>query len=118
MIVDDDKEFLEELQEALKSTGYETIPVNDPALALGVGNSQKPDVILVDIKMPKKSGFVLADEFKNSKALRDVPIIAISGCFKDKDSAFLNIYGFKSYLEKPFNPADVAIKIEEALSEK
>lgn len=118
MIVDDDKEFLEEFQEALKLSDYEIIPVNDPMLALGVCSSQKPDVILLDIKMPKKSGFLLADEFKNSLEFKDVPIIAMSGCFKNKDSAFLSIYGFRSYMEKPFNPVDAVIKIEEALNKE
>ena len=115
MIIDDDKEFLEELKENLSSSDYEIIAVKDPALALSTALSKKPDVILVDLRMPGKSGFLIADEFKNSRKLENVPIIAMSGCFKHKDSELLNIYGFMDYLGKPFNPADVIAKIEYAL---
>ena len=118
MIIDDDKEFLEELKETLKLNDYEIIAVEDPALALNMAVSKKPDVVLLDLKMPGKSGFMLADEFRDSRKIADIPIIAMSGCFKSKDSEFLNICGFRDYLEKPFRPADVIAKIEDALKNK
>ncbi|MDP2921360.1 MAG: response regulator [Candidatus Omnitrophota bacterium] len=115
MIIDDDREFSEELEEALRLSDYETITVKDPALALREAISKKPDVALLDLKMYGQNGFLLANEFKNSRRFADMPIIAMSGCFKNKDSEFLNTYGFKGYLEKPFNPADVIAKIKDVL---
>lgn len=115
MIVDDDKEFLWELKEALKLNGYEITSVNNSALALDVAMMWKPDVILLDLKMPGKSGFLLADELRNSPALADLPIIAMSGNFKEEESDFFKIYGITGYIGKPFIPSDVILKIEEAL---
>ncbi len=118
LIVDDDKEFLEELSESLRSSGYEIIAVNNPSLVLDIANAKKPNVILLDLKMPGKSGFLLADELRTFSGLADVPLIAMSGYFKKGDSVFLDIHGFKNHIEKPFGPSDIIAKIEEVLLEK
>ncbi len=118
LIIDDDKEFLEELSESLRLSGYEIIAAGDPVLALGIANAEKPDVILLDLKMPGKSGFLLADELRTFSGLADIPLIAMSGYFKKGDSAFLGIHGFKNHIEKPFIPSDIITKIEEVLLDK
>ena len=64
MIVDDDKEFLEELQETLFLNGYEVIKVNDPHQVLDSAGNNKPDIILLDLKMDHFSGFEIADDLR------------------------------------------------------
>ncbi|MDD5583673.1 MAG: response regulator [Candidatus Omnitrophica bacterium] len=118
MIVDDDVGFLEELSEALRLSGYEILAINDPVIAQERALSEKPDVILLDLKMPGKSGFLLADELRKSQVLAKVPLIAMSAHFKNDDSSLLDIYGFKSFLKKPFDPLEIIKKIEEVLQKK
>lgn len=123
MIVDDDKEFLEELKETLMLCGYDSVAVNDSTVALDVAIREKPDLIILDLKMPQKSGFQLADELRRLEAFTQVPIIAMTGLFnsgyrKDDYRLLLNICGVKKFLGKPFNPLDIISQIEEELAEK
>jgi response regulator NasT len=118
MVVDDDREFLEELCELLVLSGYEMVPVNDPAAALQIAASEKPQVILIDLKMPGKSGFQLAEEFRGLAQLEQVSLIAMSAFFKEEYKPLLNICGIKRCLKKPFHPLEVITEIEAALAEK
>jgi DNA-binding response OmpR family regulator len=115
MIIDDDREFLDELRETLSLAGYEMISVNDANAAAATALKTKPDVILIDLKMPGKSGFQVADEVTRLSGLQDVPIIAMSGYFKDEYSPFMNVRGIRKCLKKPFNPLDVIVEIEAVL---
>ena len=118
MVVDDDREFLEELCELLVLSGYEMVSVNDPAAALQIAVSEKPQVILIDLKMPGKSGFQLAEEFRGLAQLDQVSLIAMSAFFKEEYKPLLNICGIKRCLKKPFHPLEVITEIEAALAEK
>lgn len=116
MIIDDNKDFLGELKDTLELSGYDVIEINDPLVALEQANKENPDVILLDLKMPEKSGFQLAYEFKHYSDLRHVPIIAMTGYVNDENLLFMNIYGIKTCLNKPFSPLDAINRIEEALT--
>ncbi|MDD5246920.1 MAG: response regulator [Candidatus Omnitrophica bacterium] len=118
MVVDDDREFLEELCELLVLSGYEMVSVNDPAAALQIAVSEKPQVILIDLKMPGKSGFQLAEEFRGLAQLEQVSLIAMSAFFKEEYKPLLSICGIKRCLKKPFHPLEAITEIEAALAEK
>lgn len=115
MIVDDDREFLGELKEMLTLSGYEPIAINNPALVLQKAAKIKPAIILLDLKMPEKSGFQVADELRHYSELQNIPIIAMTAFFKDDYAGIMNICGIKKCLKKPFNPLDVIASIEEEL---
>lgn len=116
MIIDDDKDFLAELKETLALCGYDIIVANDPSSALGIIKSAKPDVLLLDLKMPYKSGFQLASELKLYSELEHIPIIAMTAFFKDSYAQLMNLCGITKCLKKPFNPLDVIAQIEEELA--
>ena len=115
MIVDDDKEFLDELGQLLEMSGYELIAVEDADLAVGVASKIRPAAILLDLKMPKKSGFQLADEIRHLSEFAETPIIAMSAFYKEDYQGLLDMCGIKRCLSKPFQPLDVIAEIEEAL---
>ena len=116
MIVDDDKECLDELQEALVSVGYEVEAVSDSLLALEAVNRTNPDCILLDLKMPNKSGFRIAGELRH---LKHIPIIAITAFFtKTEHSLLMKVCGIKKCLKKPLSTAEVIEQIEMVLSNK
>lgn len=115
MIVDDDREFLEELGETLAQSGYDMIAARDPHSVLAIASEKKPRVILLDLKMPGKNGFQLAYELRNSPELQQIPIIVMTGFFKDGYQPLMDICGIKRCLKKPFNPLDVIAQIEAVL---
>ena len=63
MVVDDDIEFLEEIEETLKLSGFDTSVFTNGITALQMAQKIKPDIILLDLKMKEKSGFQVADDF-------------------------------------------------------
>ena len=115
LIVDDNREFLDELGELLRLSGYDMVAVGDAESALKAAVKEKPDAVLLDLKMPGKSGFQLAGELRHIPDMDAVPIIAMSGFFKDIYQPLMNICGIKKCIRKPFTPLDVITAIEEAL---
>ena len=115
MIVDDDSEFLEELNETMTMSGYDMIPVNDSVAATAIASNEKPDLIILDLKMPGKSGFQLAEDIRRIPELAKTPIIAMSSFFREDYSFLLNLFGIKKCLKKPFKPLDVITAVESVL---
>lgn len=115
MMIDDDKEFLSELTESLSLVGYETVPVGDALQAVEKALTIKPDIILVDLKMPRLNGFSLTAELKHFTETMNVPVIAITGYFREDYVALMNLCGIHGILRKPFNVLEAITKIEEAL---
>lgn len=118
LVVDDNEAFLEELKENLSMSGYDTIAVNNPSLVSSIVAKEKPDIVLLDLKMPGKSGFQLADEIRRIFELQNVPILAMSAYFKDEYRMLMNVCGIKKCIKKPFNPLDIISEIEGALTGK
>ena len=119
MIVDDNIEFLEELQEMLNQSGYDTEVVPDSANAFAMAHVIKPELILMDLKMSPKSGFQVADELRHSLQMRDIPIVAMTGFFTEKEHVLMmKLCGIKAFILKPFRPVNLISKIEFALGRR
>jgi CheY-like chemotaxis protein len=114
MVIDDDKDFLDELKESLVLNEYEVVAVHEPGSTLEVAAREKPDVILLDLKMPGESGLQLACQLKFFSSLSHIPIIVMTAYFKDEYIPFMKAYGVSSYIKKPFDMMDIISKIERA----
>jgi len=113
LVVDDDKEFLAELANTLELSGYEAIPLSEGHKTAGDAKEIKPDIILLDLKMDAASGFKVANELGSQDETRDIPIIAITGVFTEKEHRLLmKTCGIKECVTKPFNPLDIISIIE------
>ena len=115
MIIDDNKEFTDELKEALALSGYDVTAVNDTIDVSNIAIKVKPDVILLDLKMPKKSGIQLAYELRQIGILINVPIIAISAFYKEGTFSLMKVHGITTYLSKPVDLIHLINEIEKAL---
>ena len=113
MIVDDDKEFLEELQETLFLNGYEVIKVNDPHRVLDLAGNNKPDIILLDLKMDRFSGFEIADELSRFTRTTDIPVVAMTGFFTENEHiSLMSLCGINKCITKPFSAEQIVAAIE------
>ncbi len=117
-IIDEDKEILGELEEVLTASGYAPVVVNDARSAVDIAVRNKPDVILLELKMPNKNGFELASEMNRVFETQRIPIIAMSSLLKEDTFPLMNLCGIKRYLRKPFHPLDVISVIEDVIGEK
>ena len=119
LIVDDNVELLEELENLLTLGGYDVIAISDGTKVFDTALKNKPDLILLDLKMSPKSGFQIADEARNSLLLKDVPVIAMTGFFTEKQHfLMMKLCGIRTSILKPFRPLNLITKIEFALGNR
>lgn len=112
LAVDDDYDFLEELGEALAAYDYKIIINPDPNDAIKQIRESRPDCVLFDLKMPKKHGFQFSEELREDRALRRIPAIAMTGFYTSEYDTFLDIFGIRRLLKKPFSPDDAKKMID------
>ncbi len=113
LIIDDDPEFLDEVNDLLSHTGYKVTAVNDSARAVDTVNEIKPDAILLDMRMKNVSGFEIADSLHRNPETSNIPIIAMTGYYTLKEKSwFMDFVGISRCLNKPFKPLDVISAIE------
>lgn len=82
LYVDDEAQTREFLSVVLEENGYTPVEATDGEEAMDIIRQEKPDLIILDMMMPKKSGITLYRELKTSKSLRDIPVIIYSGIAK------------------------------------
>jgi len=102
--------------ETLESKGFEVTTVNDGADAVSKFTETNPDVCVLDIMLPNKDGFTIADEIREKNA--DVPIIFLSA--KSTTEDVLNGFkiGANDYIRKPFSMEELIARIENVLKNK
>jgi DNA-binding response OmpR family regulator len=116
-IIDDNQDSLRELEIILKMAGYIPVLVNDVLGAVDAVINNKPDVILMELKMPHKNGFALADAINRVFGTKKIPIIAMSNIFKDEFKWLMDFCGIKRWIKKPFLPLDVIWAVENEMPE-
>jgi chemosensory pili system protein ChpA (sensor histidine kinase/response regulator) len=117
VVIDDDKGFLEEIRELLSSAGYDVRCASDGASAIAITTAVKPDLVLVDLKIPLMSGFEIASLLKHASATSDIPIIAMSACYTLKEHEFLaSICGVKKFFPKPMDPEKILSEVNSILN--
>ena len=116
-IIDDNQDSLRELEIILKMAGYTPVLVHDVLGAVDTVIDNKPDVILMELKMPHKNGFALADAINRVFGMKKIPIIAMSNIFKDEFKWLMDFCGIKRWIKKPFLPLDVIWAVENEMPE-
>lgn len=116
LFADDDANLMEVLLLRFKTAGYETVGTYDGDEALEKMRAERPDLLVMDIAMPKMNGYLLVREMKSDEALKNIPIIILSG--KDSLQDLFEIEGVGAYLVKPFEFNDLLRKVKELLGEK
>jgi CheY-like chemotaxis protein len=117
LVLDDDKVFLDEFLSVLISNGYEPFTVDDTDGFMDIVARIEPAVIVIDLKMPKKTGLLVALELKESGKTAHIPIIAMSGFVKENYLLPVGLTNIKVCLKKPFSPADLIAAIDKVFRE-
>jgi two-component system, cell cycle response regulator len=116
LLVDDIPENLQLLSDLLLKLGYTVRSVTSGRMALKTVNVKRPDVILLDIKMPEMDGYQVCRIIKADEELRSIPVIFISAL----DDVFDKVTAFKSggidYITKPFQIEEVVARLENQLT--
>jgi chemosensory pili system protein ChpA (sensor histidine kinase/response regulator) len=115
MVVDDSITVRKVTTRLLERNGYQVLTAKDGVDAMGQLQERIPDMMLLDIEMPRMDGFELATHMRNDERLRNVPIIMITSRTGDKHRDRALAIGVNQYLGKPFQEADLLESIQDIL---
>jgi CheY-like chemotaxis protein len=102
----------------LRYGGFEVIEARDGAQALELAQQQVPDLILLDVKMPRLDGIEACRRIKALPTLRDVPVVFVSALGQEQEVARGEDAGATAYLLKPYVPEDLIQMVQRILAEQ
>ena len=101
LIVDDDFEIVDTLQAALEANGYDVVFARDGTQGLAMSIREDPDLIILDMMMPKRSGFLVLEKLQRIRE-EMLPVIMITANEGNRHRALAEMLGVAAYLHKPF----------------
>ena len=117
LVIDDEGDFCEFVKWSLEKTGkYEVVASTDGATGIALAETEQPELILLDIRMPQMNGAEVADHLLHSDITRDIPIAFITGLLQKnevrKRSGY--IHGFP-FITKPVTKVELVQQVESVL---
>ena len=118
LVIDDEPINIEVLETRLKLSNYNVISAPDGVDGLQLAGEKRPDLIILDLMMPRMSGYEFCKEIRKNDMLKDIPLIMLTG----KDTLVDKIYGYNmgadDYMTKPVNKVDLLIRVYALLRTK
>jgi len=118
LIVEDETEMVEMLKIRLEANDYDVISAFDGVAGLAAAKKEKPDIIILDLMLPKMDGYKVCGLLKADTRYKKIPIIMFTAKAQDTDMALGREVGAEAYITKPFEPAVLLGKIKELIGEK
>lgn len=117
LIADDEQNIVISLEFLMKREGYEVVIACDGAEAVTKIRSERPDLVLLDVMMPHKTGFEVCQEIKADPETRATRILMLTAKGRDTEVAKGLAMGADSYMTKPFSTRDLVEKVSRMLTD-
>ena len=117
LIVDDEAELLDMLKIRLETSGYDIITAKDGQEGLDKAKEEKPDLMILDLMLPKMDGYKVCGLLKNDTRYSKMPIIIFTARAQDSDVKMGEEVRADAYITKPFEPNVLLGKIKELLNQ-
>ena len=101
LIVDDDAEIVESLRFALEAKKYTVLIARDGNQGLAMAEREDPDLVILDMMMPKRSGFLVLEKLRRTRAV-PLKVIMITANEGSRHKAYAEMLGVDDYIRKPF----------------
>lgn len=113
LVVDDEPSIRKLLTVALTNRGYEVLEAEDGFVALAKAETESPDLVILDVMMPRMTGHQVHEKLRAKESTKDLPILFLSaaGTFEEQQRK-LSSDPNTDYMPKPFKPSEVADRIE------
>jgi len=117
LLVDDDRDILAAMQTVLSEEGAEVLTAQDGNEAIIQAESQAPDLVVLDMMLPKRSGFLVLEKLKRGKKKSDPPrVIMITGNQGQRHKVYAESLGVNAYLNKPFRMEKLVETVKKLLN--
>jgi len=103
LVVEDDPKSMKVARDLLTMSGYSTIQASDGAQGVELARAQKPDLVLMDIMMPKMDGYTACHAIKSDKATKNIPVIMVTAVGFDLNRQLAERVGASAYVTKPID---------------
>lgn len=101
LLVDDDREIIESMRIALEAAGYEIVVARDGNQGLAMAEREDPDLVILDMMMPKRSGFLVLEKLRRTRPV-PLKIIMVTANEGSRHKAYAEMLGVDDYIRKPF----------------
>ena len=115
LVADDSRAVLDRAYRVLSDTGYQVLLAGDGKQALQMIREQHPDLVVLDLLMPKLTGFDVLREIRQDERIKDTPVLAMSGVYKDVILGFLQELGAHGFLDKSQIEDSLVFRIQNLL---
>ena len=115
LLVDDDPVILKLLQVNFEMEGYTVMTANDGVEGLEKERAERPDIVLLDIMMPRMDGLQVTKALKGDAETKAIPIILLSAKAQASDIQLGKDMGADDYLTKPFDPLELLERVSDLL---
>jgi DNA-binding response OmpR family regulator len=115
LVVDDDKSIVKVLTGYLEQSGFGVLAAHDGEAALHLLRRERPDLVILDLMMPKRDGWEVTRIVRADKDLAPTPIIMLTARFEDTDKIVGLELGADDYITKPFNAREVVTRVKALL---
>jgi DNA-binding response OmpR family regulator len=118
LVADDEEDIRALVAFRLKRAGYEVITAADGAEALTLATTRLPDLIVLDVMMPKATGLEVTRSLREQDSTRDIPVILLTARAQEADVASGFEAGADDYVKKPFSPMDLQLRVQALLERR
>ncbi len=101
LLVDDDHEIVEAMRVVLEANGYEILVARDGNQGLAMAEREDPDLVILDMMMPKRSGFLVLERLRRTRRI-PMRVIMITANEGSRHKAYAEMLGVDDYIRKPF----------------
>ncbi len=111
LVVDDSEDVRLALATILEDAGYEIIEASDGAQVPKLVSEHHPDLVLLDVAMPKIDGFETLRNMKADKATKDIPVLMVTAKGRPEDLSLARSLGARDFISKPWADGEVELRV-------
>ncbi len=116
LVVDDEKDLVRLLSYNLQKEGYDVFSAYDGTSVMDLVWGKRPDLIILDLMLPDRSGFDICQEIKQVESTRNIPIIMLTARSSEHDRVSGFEAGAEDYVVKPFSPKELVLRVKAMLA--
>jgi len=116
LIVDDEKDLVSLVSLHMRISGYEVLVAGDGEKALAIAKEEKPDLIILDLMLPKMDGWEVCKRLRKESRIGDIPVIMLTARSETGDKLKGFECGADDYVTKPFSPRELVARVKRVLA--